>query len=64
MEQPFTVSVDLLGNGCTTGISAGDRAKTIQALINPKTKSENLGRPGQFFLSGKKWRSIKKNRPY
>ena len=48
-ETPFTVSVDLLGNGCTTGISAHDRAKTIQALIDPKTQPENLGRPGHIF---------------
>ena len=46
---PFTVSVDLLGNGCTTGISAHDRAKTVQALINPGTKAEDLGRPGHIF---------------
>jgi 3,4-dihydroxy 2-butanone 4-phosphate synthase/GTP cyclohydrolase II len=46
---PFTVSVDLLGHGCTTGISAHDRAKTIQALINPDTKPEDLGRPGHIF---------------
>lgn len=46
---PFTVSVDLLGNGCTTGISAHDRAKTVQALIDPKTKPEQLGRPGHIF---------------
>ena len=46
---PFTVSVDLLGHGCTTGISANDRAKTIQALIDPKTKPEDLGRPGHIF---------------
>src|ERR1700755_1399686 len=46
---PFTVSVDLLGNGCTTGISVHDRAKTVQALINPKTKPEELGRPGHIF---------------
>src|SRR5580765_1340114 len=46
---PFTVSVDLLGNGCTTGISAHDRAKTVQALINPDTKPEDLGRPGHIF---------------
>lgn len=46
---PFTVSVDLLGHGCTTGISAADRAKTIQALINPDTRSEDLGRPGHIF---------------
>ena len=46
---PFTVSVDLLGNGCTTGISAHDRAKTVQALINPETKPSELGRPGHIF---------------
>jgi 3,4-dihydroxy 2-butanone 4-phosphate synthase/GTP cyclohydrolase II len=48
-ETPFTVSVDLLGHGCTTGISAHDRSKTILALINPKTKPEELGRPGHIF---------------
>ena len=48
-ETAFTVSIDLLGNGCTTGISAHDRAKTVQALINPKTKPEHLGRPGHIF---------------
>ncbi|WP_305952302.1 bifunctional 3,4-dihydroxy-2-butanone-4-phosphate synthase/GTP cyclohydrolase II [Emticicia oligotrophica] len=48
-ETAFTVSVDLLGNGCTTGISASDRAKTIQALVNPATKPEDLGRPGHIF---------------
>lgn len=48
-ETPFTVSVDLLGHGCTTGISAHDRSKTIRALINPKTKPEELGRPGHIF---------------
>src|SRR5579862_6445811 len=48
-ETAFTVSVDLLGHGCTTGISAHDRAKTIQALINPSTKPEDLGRPGHIF---------------
>ena len=46
---PFTVSVDLLGHGCTTGISAFDRAKTIKALIDPATKPEDLGRPGHIF---------------
>ncbi len=46
---PFTVSVDLLGHGCTTGISAHDRAKTIQALIDAETKPEDLGRPGHIF---------------
>ena len=48
-ETAFTVSVDLLGHGCTTGISAHDRAKTIQALISPATKPEDLGRPGHIF---------------
>lgn len=48
-QTPFTVSVDLLGQGCTTGISAHDRAKTVQALINPDTKPEDLGRPGHIF---------------
>lgn len=48
-ETPFTVSVDLLGHGCTTGISAHDRAKTVQALVNPNTKSEELGKPGHIF---------------
>jgi len=46
---PFTVSVDLLGQGCTTGISAIDRAKTIRALVDPNTKPEDLGRPGHIF---------------
>ena len=48
-ETAFTVSIDLLGNGCTTGISAHDRSKTIQALIDPATKSTDLGRPGHIF---------------
>ncbi|WP_420153567.1 bifunctional 3,4-dihydroxy-2-butanone-4-phosphate synthase/GTP cyclohydrolase II [Siphonobacter sp.] len=48
-ETAFTVSVDLLGNGCTTGISASDRAKTIRALVDPDTKPEDLGRPGHIF---------------
>jgi 3,4-dihydroxy 2-butanone 4-phosphate synthase / GTP cyclohydrolase II len=48
-ETPFTVSVDLIGNGCTTGISTHDRAKTVQALIDPSTKPEDLGRPGHIF---------------
>lgn len=48
-ETAFTVSVDLLGHGCTTGISAHDRAKTIQALIDPDIKPEELGRPGHIF---------------
>lgn len=48
-ETNFTVSVDLIGHGCTTGISASDRSKTIKALINPETKPEELGRPGHIF---------------
>ena len=48
-ETSFTVSVDLIGNGCTTGISASDRAKTIQALVNTNTKAEELGKPGHIF---------------
>lgn len=48
-ETAFTVSVDLLGHGCTTGISAQDRSKTVEALIDPGTKPEDLGRPGHIF---------------
>lgn len=48
-ETPFTVSIDLLGKGCTTGISAHDRAKTVQALIDPETRAEDLGKPGHIF---------------
>ncbi len=48
-QTPFTISVDLIGQGCTTGISAHDRAKTVQALINPATKPEDLGKPGHIF---------------
>ena len=46
---PFTVSVDLLGHGCTTGISASDRSKTIRALVDPGTTPDDLGRPGHIF---------------
>ncbi|WP_040250611.1 3,4-dihydroxy-2-butanone-4-phosphate synthase [Psychroserpens mesophilus] len=49
METAFTVSVDLRGNGVTTGISASDRAKTIQALIDPNIKPFELARPGHIF---------------
>ncbi len=48
-QTPFTVSVDLIGHGCTTGISSHDRAKTIQALINPSTKPQDLAKPGHIF---------------
>lgn len=54
-ETAFTVSVDLLGHGCTTGISASDRAKTLKALVDPETKASDLGRPGHIFpLKAKK----------
>jgi 3,4-dihydroxy 2-butanone 4-phosphate synthase/GTP cyclohydrolase II len=49
METAFTVSVDLRGDGVTTGISASDRAKTVKALVNPETKPHDLGRPGHIF---------------
>jgi 3,4-dihydroxy 2-butanone 4-phosphate synthase / GTP cyclohydrolase II len=48
-ETPFTVSVDLIGHGCTTGISAHDRFKTIRALVDPEIKPEELGKPGHIF---------------
>ena len=48
-ETPFTIPIDLIGHGCTTGISAHDRAKTIQAIIDPNTKSNDFGRPGHIF---------------
>lgn len=48
-ETAFTVSIDLLGHGCTTGISAQDRSKTILSLVDPETKPEDLGRPGHIF---------------
>ncbi|MBA3682813.1 MAG: bifunctional 3,4-dihydroxy-2-butanone-4-phosphate synthase/GTP cyclohydrolase II [Bacteroidetes bacterium] len=48
-ETPFTVSVDLLGFGCTTGISVSDRSKTVKALIDPNIKPSDFGRPGHIF---------------
>jgi len=57
-ETPFTVSVDLLGYGCTTGISASDRAKTLNALANPETRPEDLGRPGHIFPLKAKSRGV------
>lgn len=48
-ETNFTVSVDLIGHGCTTGISASDRSKTVLSLIDPAIKAEDLGRPGHIF---------------
>lgn len=54
-ETPFTVSVDLIGHGCTTGISAHDRFKTIKALVDPEIKPDELGKPGHIFpLKAKK----------
>src|SRR5690606_37113620 len=47
-QTPFTVSVDLIGHGCTTGISVHDRAKTILALVDENTKPHDLGRPGHI----------------
>ena len=55
---PFTVSVDLNGHGCTTGISASDRAKTIKALVDPNTTPEDLGRPGHIFPLKAKQRGV------
>ncbi len=48
-ETPFTVSVDLMGHGCTTGISASDRYMTVKALIDPATNPAELGKPGHIF---------------
>ena len=48
-ETPFTISIDLIGHGCTTGISAQDRAKTVQALVDPNIRPEELGKPGHIF---------------
>lgn len=48
-DTPFTVSVDLVGEGCTTGISAHDRSKTVKALIDPETTPNQLGKPGHIF---------------
>ncbi|MBP6660609.1 MAG: bifunctional 3,4-dihydroxy-2-butanone-4-phosphate synthase/GTP cyclohydrolase II [Chitinophagales bacterium] len=54
-ETPFTISVDLIGNGCTTGISATDKSKTVQALVDKNTRPESLGKPGHIFpLKAKK----------
>lgn len=57
-ETPFTVSVDLLTQGCTTGISASDRAKTIKALVDPNTKPDDLGKPGHIFPLKSKNRGV------
>jgi len=64
-ETPFTVSIDLIGHDCTTGISAHDRAKTILSLINPATKPSDLGRPGHIFPPAcKNRRCIAQSRPH
>jgi len=57
-ETQFTITVDLLGHGTTTGISASDRAKTIQALVNPTTKPEDMARPGHIFPLKAKSRGV------
>ncbi len=57
-HTPFTVSVDLIGQGCTTGISTADRAKTIKALVEEATKAEDLGRPGHIFPLKSKERGV------
>ena len=49
LGTPFTVSVDLLGGGCTTGVSTHDRTATLRALADPKTRPCDLGRPGHMF---------------
>ncbi len=49
LGTPFTIAVDLLGEGCTTGVSIHDRAATLRALANPATRPEQLGRPGHIF---------------
>ncbi|MEN8121949.1 MAG: bifunctional 3,4-dihydroxy-2-butanone-4-phosphate synthase/GTP cyclohydrolase II [Bacteroidota bacterium] len=60
-ETPFTISVDLIGHDCTTGISAHDRAKTIKALVDEDTKPEDLARPGHIFpLKAKNRGSIRR----
>ena len=48
-ETPFTISIDLVGHGCTTGISVQDRAKTVKALVDPNIRPEELGKPGHIF---------------
>ena len=61
----FTVSIDLIGHGCTTGISAHDRYKTIKAITLPDTKPEDFARPGHIFpLKAKKRRSVETHRTY
>src|SRR3989339_343902 len=57
-ETNFTVSVDLIGQGCTTGISAQDRSKTIYALVDSVTKPEDLARPGHIFPLKAKERGV------
>ena len=49
MKTQFTVSVDKIGEDCSTGISAYDRCQTVKALVNPKTRATDLSRPGHIF---------------
>ena len=57
-ETQFTVSVDLIDENSSTGISASDRSRTIKALVNPRTKPEDLGRPGHIFPLKSKSRGV------
>jgi len=59
-ETPFTVSVDLIGQGCTTGISVADRSKTIRALVDSNTEPSDLGRPGHIFPLRARNKGVKK----
>nr|WP_290928731.1 3,4-dihydroxy-2-butanone-4-phosphate synthase [Haliscomenobacter sp.] len=64
-ETAFTVSIDLIGQGCTTGISAYDRATGIRALVNPATTSTDFARPGHIFpLTGQAGRRASPHWPY
>lgn len=64
-ETAFTVSVDLIGYGCSTGISAFDRALTIKALADVKFVDSDFARPGHIFsFKGKIWWCIAENRAY
>ena len=58
---PFTISVDLIGYGCTTGISTSDRAKTVKALVDPNITPDELGKPGHIFpLKAREGRGLRR----
>ena len=63
-ETPFTISVDLIGHGCTTGISASDRSKTIKALVDPNTKGRTWKAWSYISIKSKTGWSIKKSRTH